>query len=206
MLRFWELTPSPNNIKVRMALRFKDIPFEAVSVDPADRQRVIDASGQELTPVIEDRGIALNDSEAIVQYLDANYPETPRLFPRLREGRRECEAWKQQLDETVAAHWLPGFLYAIRRRETLDRDSLERFRDALVGLDDKLGDRESFKDDPEMAICDLRVAEWAAYALPGEGLIQRVRLFTKFRELYGVEPGSLGNLERFLAPWNERLA
>lgn len=206
MLRFWELTPSPNNIKVRMALRYKGIPFDAVTVDPADRKPVVDASGQELTPAIEDRGVALNDSEAILQYLDASYPDTPRLFPRLRAGRKECDAWKQQIDATVAEHWLPGFLFAIRRRDTLDRDSVQRFRDALARLDEELGGRPSFKDDPEMAVCDLRVAEWAVYALPGEGLLQRVRLFGKFAEVYGVEPGSLANLERFLGPWNERLA
>lgn len=206
MLEFWELAPSPNNTKVRMALRFKGIDFEARPVDPRDREELRRRSGQELSPVIEDRGIVLNDSEAILQYLDANYRETPRLFPRLRAGRRECESWKKQTDEQVAAHWLPGFFYAIRRRDELDRASLQRFRDALARLDEQLGHRDSFNDDPEMAICDLRVAEWAVYALPGEGLIRRVRLFAKFRELYGVEPGSLPNLERFLAPWNDRLA
>ena len=30
--------------------------------------------------------------------------------------------------------------------------------------------------------------------------------FKKFQKVYGVESGSLPNLERFLAPWNERLA
>lgn len=206
MLTFWELSPSPNNTKVRMALRVKGIEFETVPVDPFDRTQVVEVSGQELTPVIRDSGIVLNDSEAILQYLDANYPDTPRLLPRLRTGRGECEAWKRKLDETVAAHWLPGFLYCIGRRTDLDEESVARFRQALAGLNDELGDRASFKDDPEMAVCDLRVAEWATYALPGEGLIRRVGLFKKFRDCFGVARGSLPNLERFLQPWNERLA
>jgi len=206
MLTFWELSPSPNNTKVRMALRFKGIDFDPVPVDPFDRAPVVEVSGQELTPVIRDRGIVLNDSEAILQYLDANYPGTPRLLPRLRAGRGECEAWKRNLDETVAVHWLPGFLYCIGRREDLDEESVVRFRQALAGLNDELADRTSFKDDPEMAVCDLRVAEWATYALPGEGLVRRVGLFKKFRECFGVVRGSLPNLERFLEPWNERLA
>ncbi len=205
MLKFWELSPSPNNTKVRMALRYKGIEFEAVPVDPMNRQPVIEASGQELTPVIEDRGIVLNDSEAILQYLDANHPG-PRLHPRLRAGRRECDAWKRQLDESVARYWLPVFLYGIRRVEKLDEEARDAYRQALARLDDELGDRASFKDDPEMAICDLRVAEWATYALPGEGLLARVRLFAKFRDLFGVDPASLPNLQRFLEPWNERLA
>ena len=65
MLKFYELSPSPNNTKVRMALRYKDIEFEAISVDPSARSTMIEVSGQELTPVIEDRGVVINDSEDI---------------------------------------------------------------------------------------------------------------------------------------------
>jgi glutathione S-transferase len=73
MIRFHELAPSPNSIKVRLALRAKELEFEVVPVDPRDRSAVVAVSGQELTPVIEDKGIVLNDSEAILHYLDANY-------------------------------------------------------------------------------------------------------------------------------------
>ena len=109
MLRLRELSPSPNNTKIRMALRFKGIDFEAVPVDPADRRTLVEVSGQELSPVIEDRGIVLNDSEAILQYLDANYPDTPRLFPADR-SRNRCEAWKTELDSKIMPTWLPVFL------------------------------------------------------------------------------------------------
>ena len=97
------------------------------------------------------------------------------------------------------------FLFGIGRRETLDIEARERFLLALERLDGEIGDRASFKDDPEMAICDLRVAEWAVYALPGDALVERVRLFRRFQEHFGAEPGKFGNLERFLGPWNERV-
>lgn len=57
-----------------------------------------------------------------------------------------------------------------------------------------------------MASCDLRVAEWATYALPGDGLLARCPLFKKFRDLFAVDPATVPNLVRFLGPWNERLA
>ena len=38
MLKFYELAPSPNNLEIRMALRFKGIPFETIKVDFFDRQ------------------------------------------------------------------------------------------------------------------------------------------------------------------------
>ena len=81
MLRFHELAPSPNSIKARLALRAKGLEFEAVAVDMRDRAAVVTLSGQELTPVIEDKGIVLNDSEAIIHYLDANYRgDAERLY------------------------------------------------------------------------------------------------------------------------------
>jgi glutathione S-transferase len=205
MLKFWELSPSPNNTKVRMALRYKGIEFEAVPVDPSDRSKLIEVTGQELTPSIEDKGIVLNDSEAILQYLDANYRDAPRLYPAERATRRQCEAWKDELDEKVAKHWFPPFMHAVGYRDELDGEAVKAFADALAWLDGELGDKDSFHG-PERAIDDLRVAEWATYAFPGAGLLARVPHFARFKEIFGLAEGSLPNLERFLVPWNERLA
>ena len=204
MLDFWELAPSPNNTKIRMALRFKGIEFNAIPVDPRDRTGVIEASRQELTPVIADRGIVLNDSEAILHYLDANYPDTPRLWGADRAGRKECDAWKERIDREVASAWLPVFMAQLGMRDGFTPAERQAYEDALRRLEDELGDRTSFQ--PDLPVCDLRVAEWATYALPGDGLVKRVPLFAKFREAYGIEPGALPALERFLEPWNERLA
>ncbi len=204
MLKFHELAPSPNNVKVRLALRYKGIPFEAVAVDPSDRSSLVAVTGQELSPVIEDRGIVLNDSEAILHYVDANYRDTPRLWPAGRDDRKRCEAWHRTLDERVARPWLPIFFYAIRRAEALDPEAVDRFSDSLAWLEEELGDRDSFLG-PEMPIGDLRVAEWAVYAMPGEALVSRVRLFAKIKELFAVPEDRFPRLRAFLAPWNELL-
>lgn len=204
MLRFYELAPSPNNTKVRMALRFKGIQFEATPVDPFDRAEVIEVSGQELTPVIADRGVVINDSEAILQYLDANYPDTPRLVPRERAGRKACDAWKRRLDREVAAWWLPIFNSTLKFGDPHTEEQRQAYEDALLVLEEELGDRDAFV--PEAPVCDLRVAEWATYALPGKGVLERVPVWGKLRDAYGLDPGSFPNLVRMLAPWNERLA
>lgn len=206
MLKFWELAPSPNSTKVRMALRFKNIEFETVAVDPVDREDILKVSGQVLTPVIEDKGIILNDSEAILQYLDANYSESPRLFPSDRSGRRECEAWKDELDEKIAKPWLPVFFHLIGRFEELDQDALSAYHEALAWLDGLVGDKDQIKEGENRAICDLRVAEWATYALPGEGFIARCRLFGKSKKVFAVKDGQFKNLERYLAKWNQFLS
>lgn len=206
MLKFFELAPSPNNTKVRMALRYKGIPFQAVDVDGAQRGPVLDVSGQVLTPVIQDKGVVIVDSEAILQYLDANYRDTPRLFPAERDGRKACDRWKERIDKDVAAHWVPVFFFVIGRVKELDASAPGKFRAALAVLDKELGAKKSFHDDPQMAVCDLRVAEWATYAFPGAAFAKRVPVAAKVAELMAAPVGSLPNLERFLAPWQERLA
>ncbi|MDF1667552.1 MAG: glutathione S-transferase family protein [Planctomycetota bacterium] len=206
MLKFWELAPSPNSTKVRMALRFKNIDFEAIPVDPVDRDAVLKMSGQVLTPVIEDKGIILNDSEAILQYLDANYPESPRLFPRDRGGRRECEDWKKELDEKIAKPWMPVFFHLIGRFEECDQDALKSYHEALAWLDRLVADKDQIQEGENKSICDLRVAEWATYALPGPGFIARCRLMGKSKEVFAVKNGQFKHLERYLEKWNGFLA
>ena len=202
MLKLWELAPSPNNLKVWMALRFKGIPFETASVDPRDRKAVLAVSGQELTPVIEDRGIVLNDSEAILHYLDANYRDLPRLYPSSGDGRRECDAFDARLDRDVASGWLPVFLYGIGVQPSYDDEDRTSYRDGLRRLDAELGGKDSFR--PEAPVCDLRVAVWASYAIPGPRLLKRVPLFGKFKELFAIPESSLPNLSRFMKPWDEK--
>lgn len=205
MLKLHELAPSPNNTKVRMALRFKGVPFEAVAITPLDRGALVALSGQEMTPVIEDRGIVLPDSEAILHYLDANYRDLPRLFPGEKRLRRACEQWKTELDERVARFWAPIFFRALGRDVDADPDAPARFAEAMHRLEDRL-EGEDHVFGPDRPICDLRVAEWATYAFPGGGLLQRVPLFAKLRDAFGLDAEAFPNLVRFLAPWNERLA
>src|SRR5690606_33463900 len=79
---------------VRLALGLKGIPCRRVTVDPANRGPVVELSGQPLTPVLLDGDRVVYDSYAILRYLDANYPEGPRLFSPDRDTQRAIEAWE----------------------------------------------------------------------------------------------------------------
>lgn len=83
-----------NNIKVRVALGYKGIPYEFRVVDPRQREDLIRISGQFLTPVLEHEGRVLFDSAAILRYLDANFPDTPKLFGRSMAEQWEIEDWE----------------------------------------------------------------------------------------------------------------
>jgi glutathione S-transferase len=205
MLKLYELAPSPNNTKVRMALRVKGIPFETVDVAPDDRSAVMSATGQPLAPAIEDRGIALHDSEAILHYLDANYRESPRLYPTTRDGRQVCDAFKLQVEQELGGALMPLF-FGVLRGESRDDAARAHFEDVLHSYQDRLVENDSFDADGSACICDLRVAEFATYALPGQALCERVPLFAKLRDVLDVDRSRFGRMSAFLEPWNERLA
>lgn len=97
-IKILDLAPSPNNMKVRIGLSYKGIPFErvAVALDDAERAGVIAETGQPLTPALIHGDVRLFDSSAILRYIDANFRDTgPRLFSETREGMREIERWER---------------------------------------------------------------------------------------------------------------
>lgn len=83
-----------NNLKVRVALKYKGILFAWEPIDPFERTEIEQLSGQPLTPVMVHGDTVLFDSSAILRYLDANFPHTPRLFLGPRETIKEIERWE----------------------------------------------------------------------------------------------------------------
>jgi glutathione S-transferase len=84
-----------NNLKVRVALLYKGIAHEFCTIDPADRSKVVEVSGQFLTPVMVHGATVLFDSAAILRYLDANFPRTPKLFGKSRDEQWAIEDWER---------------------------------------------------------------------------------------------------------------
>ena len=90
----YDLAPSPNNIKVRLALGYKKIPYEKIPVDPRNREPLVKVSGQPLAPVMLHGETVVYDSYAILRYLDANFPKTPRLYSADRDTLKKIEEWE----------------------------------------------------------------------------------------------------------------
>jgi len=93
-VQLYNLAPSPHNIKVRLALGYKKIPYEKIPVDPEKRDAVVKASGQPLTPVLLHGDTVVYDSYAILRYIDANWPGPPRLFSPDRPTMQRIEEWE----------------------------------------------------------------------------------------------------------------
>jgi glutathione S-transferase len=80
-MRIWRIALSTNVERVALALGHKGRTVEWVDADPADRSSVIEISGQDRVPVLEDDdGSVITGSTAILEHLERRFPE-PRLFP-----------------------------------------------------------------------------------------------------------------------------
>src|SRR2546425_6008772 len=90
----YDLAPSPNNIKVRLALGYKQIPYEKIPVEVDDRRALVKVSGQPLAPVLVHGDTVLFDSYAIMRYIDANWPSPPRLYSAERDAMKKIEEWE----------------------------------------------------------------------------------------------------------------
>ncbi|MHC4837017.1 MAG: glutathione S-transferase family protein [Planctomycetota bacterium] len=115
-LRLHTLAPSPNNVKVRIALGMKGLDYEDVPQDPQDRAPLIELTGQPLTPVLEHGESRLFDSGAILRYLDANFGG-PRLFPSGYDEMKEVEKWeafsRYDVVDSIGTMWMASVREAL---------------------------------------------------------------------------------------------
>jgi glutathione S-transferase len=96
---------STNVERVATALAHKRFEVESVVIEYSDRSKVIEVSWQGLVPVIVDedgiRGRVVNDSHAILRYLEERDPDPP-LFPRDSARRAELDVFLEWFDEAVS--------------------------------------------------------------------------------------------------------
>lgn len=165
-LTLYELPPSPNSIKVRLALGLKKIACERVAIDPRDRAQVVELSGQPLTPVLQDRDRVVYDSFAIMRYLDANWLGEPRLYSAERAQQQEIERWelfgRTQIGQCVGIIFDNAFAEAVDPKEielanTWLAERVAKIEEALSGQDYLMGSA------PNAA--DLTVVPFVSYSV-----------------------------------------
>lgn len=154
MLRLYRAPWSTNAERVALALAHKGIEVESVMVDYADRFPVEAVSGQGLVPVIDDDGRVVNDSHAIIRYLEERRPDPP-LFPAEPSRRAELDVfldwfdlvWKGPPNEIEAELAKPAPDQArIGDLSGLMDDRLDLFEQMLDGRDHLLGQAFSAAD------------------------------------------------------------
>lgn len=154
-MHLFAIPRSLNVERVTLALAHKGLDVEIQLVDPADRADVVEASGQELVPVlVDDDGAVVFDSPIILEHLEQRVPDPP-LWPADPARRAEMDVfvdwfdrvWKRPPNRIVAEMEADEpDTGKVDRLGTAIRDSLDRFERLLHGRDYLFGDEITAAD------------------------------------------------------------
>ncbi len=157
---------------MRLALEHKGIPYEFRTIEPTDRDELVRVSGQFLTPVMVDGDVVLFDSGAILRYLDANYPETPKLYGRSHSEQWEIEDW-ERFGRGPLAEPMMSLVHARVRGEgvtpALEESAVADFGEAIRKLEGRLDGRQWLVGD-EMTAADITCAA-VIYRIRSSGVL-----------------------------------
>lgn len=97
---------SPPAWRVWLALEFKALPYEMrrLSFDAGDTRRpeFLKINPRGRVPALVDGDFALYEANAIVEYLEEQYPATPQLFPGSTRERARVRRWISEIDDDFA--------------------------------------------------------------------------------------------------------
>lgn len=166
-ITMWNLPPSPNNMKVRVALNYKGLDFDRVDVGFEDRDAVVEASGQPLTPVIKHGNTVVYDSRAILRYLDTNFRDTPRLLVGDRPAMLELERAEAYAREVVSPPIgiIFGELTSGGEPDVAAcAEASRRLNEATAPYEEALQDREFLMGD-HITLADVTAAPFVWYGM-----------------------------------------
>jgi len=141
VLRIYRIPFSTNVERVALALGHKGLSCDWVDVEAEDRTPVVEVSGQPLVPVVvTDDGRVLNDSPAILRWIEETWPEPP-LLPARAAARAEvlvfCDwfnrVWKRPPNAIAHGDSDPALVTELR-------GSMDVFEGLLDGRDHLFGD------------------------------------------------------------------
>lgn len=194
-LHYWNF--SPYSLKVKKALDYLGLRYEARSASLIDRSHLKRITGRTSVPVIEDNSLALRDSTAILQWLDDNhrrgafYPESVGIINRVIEDWADETLLQtlyplkfsvRKIGTTVFADYGPVLanLAALSTRHDARRRFPGSRSDHLAKLDqqlqylDRMLDSDQFLFGPRPIAADFAVYGMlkAAEPVPGLALIR----------------------------------
>jgi glutathione S-transferase len=203
--RLLEFHRSPNSVKVRIALEFKELEYETEEMFSADREPIVRAGGWPLVPILLDGGIAMRDSAAILHYLEANYREAPSLTPGSRDDILAAEALLANLGPDIRrAQW--GVQGEIPKPAAeRDTERIRAAREGLVASLDRLERRMAERGwlvGGGMSIYDVILACTLIPARPPRTFVAEsavYRFYDEHMRIEGERPAVIAWVDRVLA-------
>lgn len=124
---------SPHCWKIRLALRHKGLDFETVPV-PFTSVRHVENGFDRTVPVLRDGKDVVQDSFAIAEYLEANYPDGRPLFgSEIGRGlARLVESWSQRTLHPFVTSVALMDIYSLL--DDADKEHFRRTREAFFGM------------------------------------------------------------------------
>ncbi len=127
---------SPPAWRVWLALEFKGLAYDLrmLSFDAGDTRKAdflkINPRGR--VPAIVDGDFSLYEANAIVEYLEEQYPATPQLFPGTTCARARVRRWISEIDDGYAraVHDLGAAMSA--REAQRDAGGIDRARQSVI--------------------------------------------------------------------------
>ena len=142
MIRLYYGSGSPFSWRVQLVLEEKGVPYEPVLLSFDRREHKtpehLARSPHGKVPALEDDGVTLYESGAIVEYLEERFPEPP-LMPRGAAGRARV-----RIEEIEAVDYFGSVMLGLGRRvfftppERRDPQAIEAARGELRALLGKL--------------------------------------------------------------------
>ena len=165
-LTLYDAARCPYCARVRIVLEEKALAYEPVEIDLSDRPAwIYDKNPRGRVPVLEDEGLVLPESLAIMEYLEERYPE-PALLPVDAAERALVRVLFARFDDLSDA-------YYDARRGT-DPDAPARLDAELDKLDAILAEQTYLAGD-EYSVADIAYVPWILRAETLLGLDVRRR-------------------------------
>jgi glutathione S-transferase len=117
VITLYDAERCPYCARVRIVLAEKDVEYETVAIDLADRPAwLYEKNPLGKVPVLEEDGFVLRESAVIMEFLEERYPE-PALLPADPADRALARLQVHRFDELLGDDY-----YATRRGEPNDLD------------------------------------------------------------------------------------
>jgi glutathione S-transferase len=154
VITLYDAARCPFCARVRIVLTEKDVEYEPVEIDLADRPAwIYEKNPLGRVPVLEEDTFVLAESAVINEYLDERYPEPP-LWPADEAERALGRLLVFRFDEFSKPY------YALRRGEA---GAVETFASALAQLDERLA-TQPFLSGRAYGLADIAYVPWVIRA------------------------------------------
>jgi glutathione S-transferase len=154
MLTLYDAARCPYCARVRIVLAEKDVEYEPIEIDLADRPAwIYEKNSTGRVPVIEEDGWVLPESAVIMEFLEERYPE-PRLLAADAADRALARLWIFRHDDFTKPY------YAMRRGED---GAASRF-DAELGKLNAALDQHPWLGGSGYGLADIAYVPWVLRA------------------------------------------